>query len=116
MSQVRSALFVYVTVGDVAEAQRLGRAAVERRLAACANIIAPMQSIYRWQGTIEQSNEVVVVFKTTEVRWPALKACLTELHPYDCPCIVALPVADGHHPFLDWIGSETSGGPCSPES
>lgn len=100
-------MFVYVTVGDAAEAQRIGGEAVEARLAACANVIAGMRSIYWWQGRLAEGEEAVLILKTTEDRLEALMARVKELHSYDCPCIEALPVVAGHQPFLDWVAQET---------
>ncbi len=100
-------MFVYVTAGDAAEARRIGRAAVEARLAACANVIAGMRSIYWWQGRLEETEEAVLILKTTEERLEALVARVKELHSYDCPCIEALAVMGGHRPFLEWVARET---------
>ena len=102
-------MFVYVTAGDAAEASRIGRAVVEARLAACANVIAGMRSIYWWQGNLTEGEEAVLILKTTEDRLEALMARVKELHSYDCPCIEALPVVAGHQPFLDWVAQETHG-------
>lgn len=104
---------VYVTAGDVAEARRIGHAAVEARLAACANIIDGMSSIYWWEGRVQEASEAVLLLKTTEDRLAALIARVNELHSYDCPCIEALPVAAGFQPYLDWVTRETHGGLAS---
>jgi periplasmic divalent cation tolerance protein len=109
---VLGVMFVYVTAGDVAEAHRIGRAAVEARLAACANVIPGMRSVYWWQGKIEEGREAVLILKTTEDRLEALTARVKELHSYDCPCIEALPVIGGHPPYLDWVVQETQGSPA----
>ena len=93
----------YITTADKAEAQEIGRALVESRLAACVNIIDPMYSIYRWEGQIQEDQEVVLIAKTTEKNMPALKDKVKSMHRYEVPCIVCLPVADGHGPFLQWI-------------
>ena len=95
--------FVYITTADKADAQEIGSALVESRLAACVNIIDPMYSIYRWEGQIQEDQEVVMIAKTTEKNVPALKDKVKSMHPYEVPCIVCLPVADGHEPFLQWI-------------
>lgn len=100
-------MFVYVTAGDTDEARRIGRAAVEARLAACANVLAGMRSIYWWEGKLTESEEAVLVLKTTEDRLEALIARVKDLHSYDCPCIEALPVTAGYQPFLDWVAQET---------
>lgn len=95
--------FVYVTVGSEDEARRLAEAAVAEGLAACANILRGMQSIYRWQGEICHDTETVLILKTTAARFPDLRARLADLHSYECPCIVALPIVAGHEPYLDWL-------------
>lgn len=94
---------VYITTSDKAEAKKMGMALVESRLAACVNIIDPMNSIYRWEGQLQDDQEVVLIAKTTEKNVPALKNKVKSMHPYEVPCIVCLPVADGHEPFLQWV-------------
>jgi periplasmic divalent cation tolerance protein len=102
-------LFVYATAGDTAEARRIARAVVEERLAACANILDGMRSVYWWEGKVQEGSEAVLILKTTEDRLAALLARVKALHSYDCPCIEALPVVAGHQPFLDWVLRETQG-------
>jgi len=103
-----AAQLVYVTAPSLAEAEALARLAVEGRLAACANILPAMRSLYWWQGKLEQADEVVLLLKTTEALAPALIRALTEAHSYDCPCVVALPIASGNPDFLRWIETETA--------
>jgi len=103
-----AAQLVYVTAPDMAEAESLAHLAVERRLAACANILPGMRSLYWWRGKLEQAHEVVLVFKTTEALVPALTQALTSAHSYDCPCVVALPIVGGNPDFLHWIDAETA--------
>ena len=98
--------FVYMTAGSKAEAQKIGKALVESRLAACVNILDNMQSIYRWEQEIQQDTEVVVIAKTTGNLISQLIEKVIALHSYDCPCIVSLPISDGYPPFLDWIQAE----------
>ena len=100
-------MFVYATTGDAAEAWRIARAVIEERLAACANILAGMRSVYWWEGKVQEGSEAVLILKTTEERISALLARVKALHSYDCPCIEALPVVAGHQPFLDWVVRET---------
>lgn len=102
-----TAQLVYVTTGSKEEAHRIGRALVEERLAAAVNIIAGVASIYRWDGAIHEADEVVVVAKTRREMLDALTARVREMHRYDCPCVVALPVAGGSEPYLRWIAAET---------
>lgn len=103
-----SAQLVYVTAPSLAEAESLARLAVEGHLAACANILPGMRSLYWWQGKLEQADEVVLILKTTEALVPALTKALTEAHSYDCPCVVALPITGGNPDFLRWIADETA--------
>lgn len=103
-----AAVLVYVTAPDRDSARRMGRAAVEERLAACANIIDGMMSIFCWQGAIEEAAEAVLILKTVEGRVEALTRRLRALHPYDLPCVVALPIVGGNPDFLAWIATETS--------
>jgi periplasmic divalent cation tolerance protein len=97
---------VYMTAGSKAEAQKIGKALVESRLAACVNILDNMQSIYRWEQEIQQDTEVVLIAKTTDSIISQLIEKVIALHSYDCPCIVSLPISDGYPPFLDWIQAE----------
>jgi periplasmic divalent cation tolerance protein len=101
------AFFVYVTAGSVAEAERIGRALVEERLAACANILPGMRSIYRWQGKVEEASEAVLVLKTARTTLAALTARVKDLHSYELPCVVALPIEAGNADYLAWIESQS---------
>lgn len=105
------ALWVYMTAGSVDEARTVGRALVEERLAACINILEGMRSLYWWDGAVQEDAETVLIAKTTEARLDALIERVKALHSYDCPCVVALPMAGGHQDFLDWIAVETAEGP-----
>ena len=102
------AAFVYVTLGDRDAALRLGRELVEARLAACANVIDGMRSLYWWQGAVEEADEAVLILKTRRALVEALTEKVRALHDYDCPCVVALPVVGGNPDFLDWIAAETA--------
>ncbi len=101
------AVFVYVTVPDKAEALRIGRILVEERLIACANILDGLTSIYWWDGAIQQGPEAAFIAKTRAGLVEALTDRVRQLHPYEVPCVVALPVAAGNPDFLDWITAET---------
>ena len=104
-----SACLVYITARDSEEAAVIGRDLVTKRLAACANVHGPIVSIFRWEGEIQEDEESVLIAKTTDDKVEALTARVLEIHSYDCPCVVALPIASGHSEFLDWIAAETVG-------
>lgn len=99
--------FVYITTRDHREAETIGRLLVEERLCACMNILPEMHSIYRWNGEINDDREAILIAKTMEDRLDRLRERVLALHSYECPCIVALPVEDGHPPYLNWIFRET---------
>ncbi len=96
----------YVTAPTVAAARRIARVVLERRLAACANL-APVESLYWWEGSLERAREVLVVFKTRRSLVPRLTATVAAVHPYAVPCIVAYPMESGFPPYLAWIDRET---------
>lgn len=98
---------LYVTCRDRAEALTIGRSVVAERLAACANILDGMTSLYWWEGEVAQDEEAVLLLKTPSSQVPALTARIQALHSYDLPCIVAWPIVGGHSPYLDWIVQET---------
>jgi periplasmic divalent cation tolerance protein len=96
------AVVVLCTFPDVEKARAIAAELVERRLAACVNLLPGVESIYRWEGKVERADEVLAVIKTT--RYPELAAALKELHPYEVPEILALPVAAGLAGYLKWLG------------
>jgi periplasmic divalent cation tolerance protein len=100
---------VTTTLPDQASAERLAAALVEERLAACAQVQGPVSSTYRWQGTTERAAECYCHLKTTLSRLPALQARIHELHPYEVPEIIALPIVDGSAAYLRWIEESVSG-------
>ena len=101
------ARLVFCTCPDTSTAQSLARHLVERKLAACVNLLPPMQSVYRWQGRVEQATEVQLLAKTPADRRDALMARLAELHPYELPEILAVETAAGLPAYLDWVTAET---------
>ena len=103
------ALLVLSTFPDASTARRIGRQLVEEHCAACANLLPPLESIYWWEGKLENANETLVLFKTTADRYPALETTLRQLHPYEVPEIIALPIARGLPDYLRWV-SENCGG------
>lgn len=103
----RDARLVFCTCPDAATAQALARLLVERRLAACVNLLPPMQSVYRWQGQVEQAEEFQLLIKTTADRLEALTAALLQHHPYELPEILAVSPSAGLPAYLDWIRAQT---------
>jgi periplasmic divalent cation tolerance protein len=97
-----SIVTVYAIFADQAEAERIGRSMIERRLAACINILAPCQSIYHWEGKIETATETPALFKTTLAQSDALVAAIAEMHSYDVPAIVVWPIAKLAEPYATW--------------
>ena len=97
-------IVVLVTCGSRKEARKIARSLVERRLAACVNEIgAPVRSVYRWKGKVETADEFLLVIKTTRTRFAGLREAISELHSYDVPEVIALPVVEGSPAYLDWI-------------
>ncbi len=103
-----AALLVLTTLPDRASAERLASSLVDQRLAACASIQAPCQSIYRWQGKVESASEVPLHLKTTVARYAELAAAIRAAHPYDVPEIIAVPISHGLPAYLSWLATETS--------
>ncbi|HWB60887.1 MAG TPA: divalent-cation tolerance protein CutA [Chthoniobacteraceae bacterium] len=101
-------LTVFSAFGDAETARKAARTLVEERLAACANIVTQIESVYHWKGKVETGNEALVIFKTTRERYAAFEVRLRELHPYEVPEIVALEIAAGLPEYLKWI-SESVG-------
>ncbi len=101
------ALLVLTTLPDEASATRLADALVENRAAACVNILAPCASVYRWQGKLESAKEVPLLIKTTHAAYPRLEKLVRELHPYELPEIIAVPVETGLPGYLKWMAQET---------
>jgi periplasmic divalent cation tolerance protein len=101
------AVFVYTTYPSLVEAEQAGRAIVERRLAACVNILPGMISHYWWQGAIERGEEVVMIIKTRASLSEAVRAAVKEMHSYTTPAILVLPIDGGEPGYLDWLMKET---------
>jgi periplasmic divalent cation tolerance protein len=93
------------TTASRAEARSIARAVVDRRLAACVQIVGPVESTYRWQGKVATAREWLCLIKTTQARYRQLAAAIEVLHHYDTPEIVALPIAAGSRRYLDWLAS-----------
>ncbi len=101
-------VLVITTVRDEAQAETIGRALVEERLAACVNVHAAMVSFYRWKGAIERDAERQLAIKTTRRRLTALQARLFELHPYELPELIVIAVEEGSASYLEWVRTETA--------
>lgn len=101
------ACIVYVTTASATEAEAIAAAVVGERLAACANILGDIQSVFFWDGSVQKDGETAMILKTVHARLDALTARIQELHSYDEPCVVALPIIGGSQSFVEWIGNET---------
>ena len=100
-------LLVLTNLPERAAAERLAEMLVERRLAACVNILAPCRSVYRWKDAVQHDEEHPMLMKTTAERYPALEEALRAAHPYELPEIIAFPVAHGLPGYLEWVAAET---------
>jgi periplasmic divalent cation tolerance protein len=98
---------VLTTLPGDADGPAFGRALLNERLAACVNLLAPMESVYRWEGQVEQETERQVIIKTTRDRLTALWDRVRELHPYEVPEFIVLAIADGNEAYLRWVGEST---------
>jgi periplasmic divalent cation tolerance protein len=110
VSTVSAVMVVLVTAPAADVAERIVTAVVEERLAACGNIVPGMTSIYRWQGAVERADEVLIILKTERSVAPRLIARVQELHPYDVPEALALPVTAGLPSYMTWVAASTDAG------
>ena len=101
-------ILLYSTMSDKDEAVKIGKILVEERLVACVNIFDPVQSFYWWDGSAQSGQEAVLIAKTRKVKCDAVIQRIVELHSYECPAVVAMPIDAGHLPFLQWIEKETA--------
>ena len=102
------AIIILVTAGSEVEAEKIARALVEERLAACVNIINPIRSIYRWEGKVQDDREWLLVMKTQATRFSAIETRVKTLHSYQVPEVIALPIVAGSDKYLEWLKSETT--------
>lgn len=109
MKQPDDVLVVLCAFPDGETARQIGTLLVETQLAACVNLVANVESIYRWKGALERGVEVVAWIKTTRGRYPELEAALRAAHPYEVPEILSLPVTDGFAGYLDWVKDAVAG-------
>jgi periplasmic divalent cation tolerance protein len=105
---------VLVTAGSREEAEGIARALVAERLAACASLVAPVTSIYRWQGAVERAEEVLLLIKTRRALVARLEARVRALHSYEVPEVIALPIVAGARPYLAWLAGATAGAAGEP--
>lgn len=101
-------MLVYITAANEAEAERIGRALVEERLAACANIVPTIRSIYRWQGELVKDSEALLLIKTTKDALEPLIERVKSMHSYSVPCVTAFPIANGNPDYLRWVADSVS--------
>ena len=107
------AVLVYTTFPSIGEAERAGRALVERRLCACVNILPGMVSLYWWQGAIERGDEVVMIIKTRATLAEAVRAAVRQMHSYSTPAILVIPIESVDPDYNAWLMAETRGGATS---
>lgn len=96
-------IFIYVTIPDEIVAKNICKGLIEKKIATCVNIMSKSQAFYMWEGKIEESYEYIMIIKTLAVKFTEVEKFILTLHPYKCPCIVALSIVDGHQNFLNWI-------------
>jgi periplasmic divalent cation tolerance protein len=106
---VADAIEVHVTMPDAERATSLARALVDEGLAACVNVVPGVRSIYRWEGKVEEADEVLCLIKTRAAIFDRLRRRVAELHPYDVPEILSFAVDDGSPAYLDWVRAATTG-------
>ena len=101
---MKDKILVLTTAGSQDEARKIGRALVDRLLAACVNIVPQVTSIYRWEGEIEEAQEWLLMVKTTQAAFERVREAILELHSYDLPECVSVSIDDGNVAYLSWIG------------
>jgi periplasmic divalent cation tolerance protein len=99
-------IFTYITCPDTETAKKIATLAIKKRLAACANIIPQMESLYWWDGKIDSAKEVVLILKTKKTAFSELRLLITKEHPYEVPCILTFDITNGNQPYLNWLTQE----------
>src|SRR3954464_9966209 len=102
-----STLLVFTNLPDRAAAERLADQLLEKRVAACVNILAPCRSVYRWKGAVQHDEEHPLLVKTTSERYAELERAIRSAHPYELPEIIAVPIERGLPEYLEWVSAET---------
>ena len=100
-------LLILTNLPDLASAEKLARTLVDNRAAACVNVLAPCRSIYRWQGAVEEGDEIPLLIKTSTVNYARVEEIVRTHHPYDVPELIAIPITHGLPAYLDWLATET---------
>ena len=100
-------LLILTNLPDVASAEKLARVLVERRAAACVNVLPACRSIYRWHGAVETAEEIPLLIKTTAANYSLIEEIVRAQHPYDVPELIATPITHGLPAYLDWLATET---------
>jgi len=100
-------IVIYVTTGSISEAKKIGRTLVKEKLVACSNIISPIHSIYNWQGKTCEDKEALMMMKTKKKLFKQIVKRVEELHSYDVPEIIAMPIIEGSSKYISWINDET---------
>lgn len=108
MKATKSHVVVFMTVPDAATGAKIGTAAVEAKLAACANVVPGLRSIYAWKGKVCDDHEALVIFKTRRALLPRLEKLVRRLHSYEVFELIAVPIAAGHAPYLAWLDGSTA--------
>jgi len=99
--------FIYITCSNKEDALDIANQLLEEKLIACANILPDMTSVFSWKGELEESLESVLILKTKDSLYQQVEARVKELHKFECPCIVSLPIQKGFAPYLKWIDEST---------
>lgn len=107
MSDQNERCVVFVTVNGEEQGLKIARAVVEEKLAACASILGPVRSVYWWDGAVQDEPELLLMMKTQRSLFDKLREAVLKLHSYEVPEIIALPIVDGHAPYLSWITDST---------
>ena len=100
-------IVVFVTTKDIEEAKKISRALVEEKLIACANIVSGIQSIFWWEGKVDEANETLLILKTKKSLFKKIVMKVKSLHSYDVPEVIALPIIDGQKDYLTWVNEST---------
>ncbi|MBU1395148.1 MAG: divalent-cation tolerance protein CutA [Gammaproteobacteria bacterium] len=100
-------LLILTTLPDAASAEKLARALIERRAAACVNVLPACRSIYRWEGAVETAEEIPLLIKTTRAAYPLVEELIRTQHPYDVPELIAISITNGLPAYLNWLATET---------